>query len=69
MTIVGTADGADGSVYLMLWNVGAKPQAIVATGIYIDKLVRTPTGWRFKNRDIKSDAQPAAPQPAAQSAK
>ena len=65
LTVVGTADGADGSVYLMLWNVGAKPQAIVTTGTYIDKLVKTPTGWRFKTRDIKGDAPPpAAPAPA-----
>jgi hypothetical protein len=66
MTVVGTADGADGSVYLMLWNVGVKPQAIVTTGIYVDKLVKTPAGWRFKTRDIKGDTPPpaAAPQPA-----
>ena len=71
-TVVGTADGADGSVYLMLWNVGVKPQAIVTTGIYIDKLVKTPAGWRFKSRDIKGDTPPpaaAGTQPAPQPAK
>jgi hypothetical protein len=60
LTIVGTPEGADGSVYLMLWNVGVKPQAIVTTGTYIDKLVKTPAGWRFKSRDIKGDAPPPA---------
>jgi SnoaL-like domain len=60
MTVVGAADGADGSVYLMLWNVGVKPQVVVTTGIYIDKLVKTPAGWRFKTRDIKGDTPPAA---------
>lgn len=61
MTVVGTAEGADGSVYLMLWNVGVRPQVIVTTGTYIDKLVKTPAGWRFKSRDIKGDtALPAA---------
>lgn len=65
LTISGTAEGADGSVYLTLWNVGVKPQAIVTTGIYVDKLVKTPAGWRFKNRDIKGDAPPAAAAPAA----
>ena len=64
-TVVGTPEGADGSVYLTLWNVGAKPQAIVTTGIYLDKLVKTPAGWRFKSRDIKADAPPPAAAPAA----
>ena len=61
LVLNGTADGADGSVYLTLWNVGTRPQSIVTTGIYIDKLVKTPGGWRFKNRDIKGDAPPPAP--------
>jgi len=67
-TVVGTADGADGSVYLTLWNMGVKPQAIVTTGIYFDKLVKTPAGWRFKSRDIKGDTPPpaAAGAPASQ---
>jgi hypothetical protein len=65
LTVVGTPEGADGSVYLMLWNVGVKPQAIVTTGTYIDKLVKTPAGWRFKSRDIKGDAPPPAATPAA----
>lgn len=67
LTVVGTPEGADGSVYLILWNVGVRPQTIVTTGIYIDKLVKTPAGWRFKSRDIKGDAPPpaaAAPAPA-----
>ena len=61
LVVNGTAEGADGSVYLILWNMGAKPQAMVATGLYIDKLVKTSGGWRFKSRDIKADAPPPAP--------
>jgi len=72
LTLVGTTEGADGSVYLTLWNMGVKPQAIVTTGIYIDKLVKTPAGWRFKTRDIKGDTPPpaaAGAQPAPAPAK
>lgn len=64
LTVVGTTEGADGSVYLMLWNVGVRPQTIVTTGTYVDKLVKTPNGWRFKSRDIKGDAPPPAAAPA-----
>jgi hypothetical protein len=69
MTVVGTPAGADGSVYLTLWNVGVRPQVIVTTGIYIDKLVKTPAGWRFKERDIKGDTALPAPAPAPAPAK
>ena len=60
MTVTGTAEGADGSVYLMLWDVGVKPQTIFTTGMYEDKLVKTKDGWRFKSRVVKADAPAAA---------
>jgi len=53
--ITPTADGAAGTCYLMLWNVGTRPQSIVLTGVYQDALVRTPEGWRFKSRVVTSD--------------
>lgn len=60
LLITPSADGANGAVMLMLLNVGAKPAAIAATGMYTDKLVRTDAGWRFASRMVKIDA-PAAP--------
>lgn len=55
-----TADGANGTVLLMLLDVGAKPASILSTGMYKDTLVKTPQGWRFKSRNIQSDAPAAA---------
>jgi len=49
------ADGAAGTTYLMLWNVGVRPASIILTGIYTDALVRTPDGWRFKSRQVGID--------------
>jgi hypothetical protein len=63
LLLAGTNEGADGSVYLMLWDIGAKPQAVVSTGMYEDKLVKTKSGWRFKSRVVKGDAPPAAATP------
>jgi len=53
-------DGASASVFLMLVDVGTKPPSIVATGMYNDTLVKTAGGWRFKTRQTKMDAPPAA---------
>ena len=52
-------DGASASVFLMLVDVSTK--GIVATGMYNDTLVKTAGGWRFKTRQTKMDAAPAAP--------
>jgi hypothetical protein len=60
LRVVATAEGASGSVYLMLWDVGQKPATIVSTGKYEDVLVNTATGWRFKSRVVKGDAAPTA---------
>ena len=58
LSIKGTADGATGSVYLMLVDVSGK--TIYATGIYTDTLVKTADGWRFKKRALKQDTPAAA---------
>jgi 3-phenylpropionate/cinnamic acid dioxygenase small subunit len=55
-----TADGAAGAAYLILWDVGARPQSISLTGTYQDTLVRTPNGWRFRSRRVQIDP-PASP--------
>lgn len=57
--ITATPEGAAGTCYLMLWNVGVRPQQIVLTGTYQDELVRTSDGWRFKSRQVQVD-RPAA---------
>ena len=61
LRITPTTDGAAGAVMLMLLDAGVKPAAILSTGTYNDTLVRTPEGWRFKTRMIKSDAPAQAP--------
>ena len=60
LRITPSAEGANGTVMLMLLDVGAKPPSIVSTGLYTDVLVKTPNGWRFKTRVVKGDAPPAA---------
>jgi hypothetical protein len=65
LMLTGTSEGADGAVYLTLWNIGTKPQTIMTTGMYEDKLVKTKSGWRFKSRLVKADT-PAPTAPAAE---
>jgi len=60
LRIVATPEGANGSVYLMLMDVGTKPASVVSTGMYTDSLVKTKDGWRFKQRTTKGDAPAAA---------
>ena len=55
-----TPEGAAGTAYLILWDVGARPQSISLTGTYTDRLVKTPEGWRFKSRRVQID-RPASP--------
>jgi hypothetical protein len=56
-------DGATGATLLMLLDVTTK--SIVTTGSYADELVKTPQGWRFKNRQFTRDAAPAPAAPTA----
>ena len=60
LRITPSAEGANGTVMLMLLDVGTKPTSIASTGQYTDVLVKTPNGWRFKTRQVKGDAPPAA---------
>lgn len=63
LVITPAAEGANASVMLMLLNVGTKPAAIAATGMYTDKLVKTDAGWRFAARTVKIDAPAPAAEP------
>src|SRR5215470_6263564 len=58
MVLTPTPDGANGSIYLLLLNVGVRPATIATTGIYEDGLLRTPQGWRFKSRIVHADPAP-----------
>lgn len=53
--ITASPDGAAGTCYLMLWNVGVRPAEIILTGTYLDALVKTDDGWRFKSRQVLVD--------------
>ena len=55
LRVTPTAEGAAGTVYLMLYDVGVRPPAVTVTGIYQDVLVRTPEGWRFQSRQVQID--------------
>ena len=55
LRITRTAEGAAGTVYLMLYNVGVRPPTVTVTGIYQDVLVETPAGWRFQSRQVQID--------------
>jgi hypothetical protein len=60
LRITPSAEGANGTVMLMLVDVGTKPPSIASTGMYTDVLVKTPNGWRFKTRVVKGDTPPTA---------
>ena len=64
LRITPSAEGANGTVMLMLLDVSTKPPSIASTGMYTDVLVKTPNGWRFKTRVVKGDAPPATAAPA-----
>jgi hypothetical protein len=66
-----TAEGASGTVDMMMIGLGGDPNKIANDGYYEDLYVKTPQGWRFKQRthhaalDGGRPAQPAAkPAPA-----
>lgn len=67
LRIVPSQDGANGSVFLMLVDVSTKPPSIIMTGGYTDTLVKTASGWRFKTRQTRNDAAPAAAAPVSAS--
>ncbi|MBZ5608095.1 MAG: nuclear transport factor 2 family protein [Acidobacteriia bacterium] len=64
LLITPTPEGANGTVYLFLMDVGARPPTIGTAAKYEDQLVKTADGWRFKKRVTKADGPPpAAPAP------
>jgi len=48
--ITQTADGASGVVDMLMIGLGGDPNKIEYDGHYEDTYVRTPQGWRFKQR-------------------
>lgn len=48
--ITPTADGASGVVDMLMIGLGGDPNKIEYDGYYEDNYVRTPQGWRFKQR-------------------
>ena len=59
LVITPTAEGANGSVYLLLLDIGVRPAVPALTAIYEDRLVKTAAGWRFKSRIVHADPAPA----------
>jgi hypothetical protein len=69
LVITQTPEGANGSCYLLLFNVRNVPATITETAIYQDTLVKTPQGWRFNKRVVwrdDDDISPFKPTPRAQ---
>ena len=58
LVITQTTEGANGSIYLQLLDVGVRPAAATLTAIYEDRLVKTASGWRFKSRLLHNDPAP-----------
>ena len=54
--------GATGRVYWMGVNASGPQPVTAGSGWYEDVYVRTPAGWRIKQRHAKSDATPRATQ-------
>ena len=48
--ITPTAEGASGTVDMLMIGLGGDPNKIEYDGHYADTYVRTPQGWRFKQR-------------------
>jgi hypothetical protein len=66
--ITPTAEGATGTVDMLMIGLGGDPNKIQYDGYYEDTYVRTAGGWRFKQRlhhALYRAANPATPAPAA----
>lgn len=66
VTIEPSPEGATGTAYVLLVNIGetGKPSAVTGGGVYRDVFVKGPEGWRIKKRIY----QPAHSVPAAKTA-
>ena len=66
--ITPTAEGASGTVDMLMIGLGGDPNKIEYDGYYEDTYVRTPKGWRFKQRvhhALLREGNRVAPPPAA----
>jgi hypothetical protein len=61
--ITPTADGATGTVDMLMIGLNNDPYRIHHEGYYEDTYVRTPQGWRFKSRIHHVPSTPAPAQP------
>ena len=69
LIVTPTPEGANGSCYLLLFNVRNAPATITETAIYEDKLVKTKDGWHFSKRVVwrdDDDISPFKPKPVSQ---
>ncbi|HUQ51095.1 MAG TPA: nuclear transport factor 2 family protein [Gammaproteobacteria bacterium] len=67
--IVPTPDGASATVDMLMIGLGGDPNKIEYDGHYEDTYVKTPQGWRFKQRvhhALLREGQRVTPAPAAQ---
>ena len=65
--ITPTAEGATGTVDMLMIGLGGDPNKIEYDGYYEDVYVRTPGGWRFKSRThhaLLNQGKRVAPAPA-----
>jgi actinorhodin biosynthesis protein ActVIA len=58
--ITPSAEGATGTVDMLMIGLGSDPYRIRHEGYYEDTYVRTPQGWRFKSRLHHVPSRPAA---------
>ena len=66
--ITATAEGATGTVDMLMIGLGGDPNKIEYDGYYEDVYVKTPQGWRFKSRihhALLNQGKRVAPAPAA----
>jgi hypothetical protein len=66
--ITPTAEGATGVVDMLMIGLGGDPNKIEYDGYYEDTYVKTPQGWRFKQRvhhALLREGNRVTPQPAA----
>jgi hypothetical protein len=66
--IEATPDGAKGTVDMLMIGLGGDPNKIEYDGYYEDTYVKTPQGWRFKQRvhhALLREGQRVAPAPAS----
>jgi ketosteroid isomerase-like protein len=56
LVVTPSAEGANGSIYMLLLDISEKAPAATASYRYEDALIKTAGGWRFKTRVLHRDA-------------